>query len=79
MSLGKAQGCSELPDDDFIPDMKHPQLSASNLKKAKQHFASYYSIEEIEAANKPTIVKTHRILLCELLMWSSHGRGVKQV
>jgi len=79
MSLSKAQGCSKLPDDDFIPNTKHRRLSASNLKKEKQHFASYYSIEEIEAANQPTIVKTHRILLCELLMWSRHGRGVKQV
>jgi len=42
MSLGKAEGHSKLPDDDFIPDTKHPRLSASNPKKVKQHFAGYY-------------------------------------
>ena len=57
-SLGKAQGHSQLPDDDFITDMKHPWLSASNLEKAKQCFTiATISSEKIKAAKKPIIVK----------------------
>jgi len=41
MSLGKARGDSQLPDDNFIPDMKWPRLSASNQKIRNQRFASY--------------------------------------
>ena len=47
----KARGRSQLPDDNFIHDMKHPQLSA-NPKKTKQCFLATISSKKIEAANR---------------------------
>jgi len=41
MSLGMSLGHSQLPDDDSMPGMTHPRLSASSLKEVKQRFASY--------------------------------------
>ena len=76
MSLGKAGGHSQLPDDNFIPDMKCPQLSASNLKKAKRRFATISS-KEIKAAKKPIGVKNTQNLLCELFVYSRHGQRSK--
>jgi len=77
MSLGKVRWHSQLPDDDFITHMKHLRLSASNLKKAKQHFRATVSREEIETAKKPVIVKNTEIYCVSLSCVHVVGRGVK--
>ena len=75
MSLGTARHCSQLPDDDFIPDM-NPQLSASNLKQSNILLATI-SNEEIQAIRSQSLWKTRRNLPCELLVCSHHGQRSK--